>query len=290
MVIIKTMAHVTPNEQFESILKTVSIPTVSSHKGQNGKLLIIGGSTLFHAAALWAAEVASHFVDLLHFCSTVENNQVFLNLKSKFRNGIIVAQKDLDNYVEEDDCILVGPGMMREDHEEAQYTYDLTKRLMEKFPHKRFVFDAGAMQMMKKDWLKNMRQKPIVTPHQKEFARLFGVAIADLVIDEKKAIAQTMAEENNCIILLKTIADIVTDGKTTIAVEGGNSGLTKGGTGDVLAGLTAAFFTKNDAVTSAVLASLLLKSAAENLFQQSGLWYNTSDIVRQIPMEAKKLF
>jgi NAD(P)H-hydrate epimerase len=84
-----------------------------SHKGQNGKLLIIGGSTLFHAASLWAAEVASRFVDMIHFASTAENNEIFLHLKTIFRNGIVIARKSIPDYMLEDDAILIGPGMIR---------------------------------------------------------------------------------------------------------------------------------------------------------------------------------
>ena len=85
----------------------------NSHKGQNGRVLIIGGSSLFHSSSIWAAEIASYFVDIVHYSSTKENNEIFLSLKKKFRNGIVVEQKDLDEYVKEDDAILVGPGMLR---------------------------------------------------------------------------------------------------------------------------------------------------------------------------------
>jgi NAD(P)H-hydrate epimerase len=76
----------------------------------NGKVLIIGGSTLFHSASLWAAEIASYFVDMVHYSSTVENNEIFLKLKTIFRSGIIVHRKDLLHYVQEDDAILFRAG------------------------------------------------------------------------------------------------------------------------------------------------------------------------------------
>ncbi|NTU74163.1 hypothetical protein HGB07_08560, partial [Candidatus Roizmanbacteria bacterium] len=85
------------------------IPGPSTHKGQNGKILIVGGSQLFHAAILWSAETASHFVDMVHFASTEENNEIFLSLKKIFRNGIIVPRTNIDLYAKEDDVILIGP-------------------------------------------------------------------------------------------------------------------------------------------------------------------------------------
>ena len=68
--------------KLESILKQIYIPAGDSHKGQNGRLLVIGGSRLFHAASLWALEVASRIVDLVHYSSVEENNEIVQHLKN----------------------------------------------------------------------------------------------------------------------------------------------------------------------------------------------------------------
>ncbi len=265
----------------KTLFNKFNLPRSDSHKGQNGKVLIIGGSSLFHAASLWAAEVASHFSDMVHYSSTVENEKVFHDLKKIFRNGIIVPQNQLDHYVMEDDVILVGPGMMR-DGLEGKYTYELTKKLIEKFPGKRFVFDAGALQMMDKRWLKNLKTKAIITPHRKEFESLFGLPAEKNNVEE-------MAKQFKTVIVLKTIVDIISDGENTYTVEGGNAGLTKGGTGDVLGGLAASFYAKNSPLNSAVLASVLLKTTADSLFEDKGYWYNISDIINRLPEILKKV-
>src|SRR3989338_2357907 len=136
----------------KSFLSKLTLPKPNSHKGQNGRVLIIGGSSLFHSASIWAAEVASHFCDMVHYSSTVENQEIFLSLKKKFHNGIIVPQDKLNDYAAEDDAILIGSGMMREG-EEGKYTFDLTKSLIKNFPNKQFIFDAGSLQMMSPEWL-----------------------------------------------------------------------------------------------------------------------------------------
>jgi len=291
--------------------KKFNLPKENSHKGQNGKVLIIGGSSLFHAASLWAAEVASHFVDIVHYCSTKENQKIFLNLKTKFRNGIIVSKKDLIDYVEEDDAILVGPGMIRKDKsniknqiskihfknqkdlidikDEGLYTYFLPKFLIENFSQKKFVFDAGVLQMMEKEWLLKLKTPAILTPHQKEFERLFGEKIFDLDFEKKVEIVKKYAKKYKIIILIKAIKDVVSDGEKTYVVEGGNQGLTKGGSGDVLAGLVLSFYAKNKPLESAVFASILLKKTADVLFLEKGYWYNINNLIEAVPLVLKKI-
>jgi NAD(P)H-hydrate epimerase len=65
--------------------------------------------------------------------------------------------------------------------------------------------------------------------------------------------------------------------------------MTKGGTGDVLAGLVAALYCKNDAFTSVVAASYINKKAGEDLYSKKGFWFNASDLADQIPETMKKL-
>lgn len=291
------------------LLKDFYLPSAQSHKGQNGKVLIIGGSNLFHASSLWSAETASHVADMVHYSSTKENNEIFMGLKKKFRNGIIVARKDIPNYIKEDDSVLLGPGMVRTEeifrpederpiknleeldkieHEGIQ-TYYLTKYILQNFPDQKYVIDAGALQMMNPDWMLDLKEKPIITPHQKEFARLFGIDILNKTNDEKIKIVEEMAKKYHCVILLKAVMDVVSDGENTYVIEGGNVGLTKGGTGDVIGGLCAAFYSKNKATISSVMASCIVKRTADVLFKEKGFWYNTENLIEKIPQIIKEI-
>lgn len=273
----------------KSLFQKFYLPQSNSHKGQNGKVLVIGGSSLFHAASIWAAEVASHFADIVHYSSTKENNEIVLSLKKKFINGIVVPHSELDHYVKEDDAILVGPGMMRGESEEAKYTYSLTKHLIGDYPNKKFVFDAGSLQMMDPKWLKTLEISPIVTPHQIEFNELFDRDLRNFSIDKKAQCVKETAKKYNAIILLKAIADIISDGEKVYVIEGGNAGLTKGGTGDILGGLCVSFLSKEKPLESALYASILLKRTADGLFKTKGYWYNIYDLICEIPNELKHI-
>lgn len=263
-------------ELAKKYIKQLKVSDSNSHKGQNGKLLIVGGSSLFHAASLWSAEISSRIVDMVHYCSTEENNEIFTNLKTKFVNGIVVRQNDLFDYAKEDDCILIGPGMLRGDSDEAKYTKDVTKKLIEEFPEKKFVFDAGALQMMDPDWLLDLKTKPIITPHRQEFEKLFN-------IDASIQSVLEMSHKYKSVILMKNVSDVVSDGEECLEIVGGNPGLTKGGTGDVLAGLIASLNTRNNQFVSSTAGSILLKKSAEIIAEEKGNWYNTEELIAQIP-------
>lgn len=274
-------------------LKNLYVPPRDSHKGQNGKLLLIGGSHLFHAASLWSLSVASRIVDMVFYSSVPENNRIVHEAKKEFRDGIIVPRENLEEYVEEADCVLIGPGMMRtesmrgveymvssaaeamEAEHEGVQTYHLTKYLLKKYPTKRWVIDGGALQMMEKEWLNGMIEV-ILTPHHGEFERLF-----DLPPTEEN-VAQ-MAKVHKVTILRKGKEDVVCNATECVVIKGGNAGMTKGGTGDVLAGLVAALACKNDPFLAAKAGSYINKKAGETLFEKVGYMFNSSDLVAEIP-------
>ncbi len=297
-------------KQYFRLLK---LPLKSSHKGQNGKLLIIGGSHLFHAASLWALEVASRIVDLVHYASTKENNKIIHELKREFRNGIIIPRTEIENYIEEDDCVLIGPGMVRAEGDtskikytisnikeinriihEGMITYHLSKYLLLKYPHKKWVIDAGALQMIEPQWIP---KNSILTPHKREFLGLiskitnfqFSCQPRKVIFNKIQKYTEWFTKEYNCLVLLKGETDIITSKDKVEKIRGGNAGMTKGGTGDVLAGLVAGLYCKNDAFLSAVAGSYINKKAGEELFREKGYWYNASDLAKQIPKTMRKL-
>jgi NAD(P)H-hydrate epimerase len=267
-----------------------------SHKGQNGKLLIIGGSQLFHAASLWALKVASRIVDLVHYSSTEENNRLVHDLKKEFRDGIVVPRSEVESYVEEDDAILIGPGMTRDSE-----TDELTNKLLKKYSHKQWVIDAGALQMLDVNLIP---KNAILTPHRKEFELLWEKAFSPqssvLSPDEKlEEKVKVLATKYQCVVLVKGEVDIACNGSDSggricapgecVEIPGGNSGMTKGGTGDVLAGLIAALATKNDPFLAAVAGSFINKKAGDSLYQKVGPFFNASDLADEIPRVMKKL-
>lgn len=267
-------------------LSQIKLPASNSHKGQNGRLLIIGGSKLFHAASLWALKVASRIVDLVHYASVPENNQIVYDLKVEFRDGIVIARSDIETYIEEDDCILIGPGMTRDNE-----TKELTDRLLQKYKHKQWVIDAGALQMMD---LALIPRNAILTPHHREFTDLLMKSQevknnndggAKRLVDQ----VQQFARQYQCIVLVKGEIDLVSNsGEKYQEIVGGNAGMTKGGTGDVLAGLIAGLACKNDPFVATVAGAFFNKKAGDALFKKFSYFYNASDLADEIPKVMKE--
>ena len=98
-----------------------------------------------------------------------------------------------------------------------------------------------------------------------------------------------VANTYHCIVLLKGPKYIVSDGAHTQVIEGWNAGMTKGGTGDVLAGLIASLACKNDPFLATIAGSFINKKAGDELYASVGPFFNASDLAAQIPKTMKAL-
>lgn len=273
-----------------SDLKRLYIPPTNSSGEDNGQIAIIAGSELFHGAPMLATTVASRIVDMVFFTSPFEPlKDVADKVKSELFSFIWVPFDEVEKYIEKSDAILIGPGFMRFTSEKRiPTTYGgngkksraITKHLLTKFPQKKWVIDGGSLQVMEASWIP---ERAIVTPNKKEFQMLFDVPFPSLNLNEIEKMVEIMARKYKCIIVLKGPTTYVSDGTGTIRVEGGNAGLTKGGTGDVLAGLTVALLAKNDPFLAACSASYVIKYAADELYQHVGTNYNADDVAKRIP-------
>lgn len=291
------------------VLKDLYKPGENSHKGENGRLLVIGGSKLFHASIFWSADAASRFVDLVHFASPAKENNdlVRYKLKQGFWSGIVVDFGEVEEYIREDDCVLIGPGMMRGDAPQTQNSKLKTQNLLEagskddtrtivdtllaKYPEKKWVVDGGALQEVNVELL---NENCIVTPHHGEWERLCQKSkvksqkhnLKGETLDyQVEQVIDFSQKHNNVTVLLKGKVDIVCQGEEVVVVEGGNAGMTKGGTGDVLAGVVAGLYCKNDAFLAAQAGSYLTKKAGDRLFEQGGYWFNAGDLVREVSID-----
>ena len=101
---------------------------------------------------------------------------------------------------------------------------------------------------------------------------------------------EAIAKKNKCIIVKKDPkADIITDGKKTVLNKVHSRGMTKGGSGDVLAGLIAAFACKSDPFTAAVAGTYLNGYTGKLLEKKYGYNFCSSDLADLLSQSMKKL-
>ncbi len=269
-------------QEFDSeVLKRLYVPASSSHKSQNGKVMLIAGSKLFHAASIWPLTVMSRMADMVFYASISDNNELVMKMKEQFLNGIVIQRSKIEDYISESDVTLIGPGLPRKDGQQEgdDDTKELTEDLLKKYPNKKWVIDGGSLQTISPQ---NLPKTAIITPHKGEFQMLFGIEANEQTVVE-------MAKKYQITILAKGEKDIVATPLESVIVSGGNAGMTKGGTGDVLAGLVAALYAKNDAFVSACAASYINKKAGESLSQKVGFYFNASDLANEIPLILSQL-
>lgn len=271
----------------ESELRRLWRPREDSSGEDNGQVVIIGGSELFTGAPLLSLVAASRIVDMV-FLATPESDREAAEktvLFSKLKSVIWVPRDDLEAYVEKADAVLIGPGMKRfhaetDERPDEKRVFDgagtqtrmLTQYLLTKFPQKRWVVDGGSLQVIEAKWLP---KGAIITPNAKEYELLFGSQFSALG-------AQESAKKYAIVISYKGPVSYVTDGEMTYEIRGGNAGLTKGGTGDVQAGLTVGLAAKNEPILAAATASWVVKKTAEELYERVGFHFNADDVAGSV--------
>lgn len=252
------------------IVKRLILPRPNSRKRDNGRLLIIAGSDSYFGALVYCIKAASRLVDLIYLLTTPQNQKLVEKLKIKTAEFIPIKKFPDSKLLRDIDCILIGPGMGV-----SNQTKILTTGVLKS--GKKAVLDADALNVFDEKLKKLLNYNHILTPHRKEFLRLFK-------IPAKPQNVAAMAKKYHCHIVLKGPTDeIATPDGQTFQNTTGNAGLTKGGSGDVLAGLMAGLYCTNDAKVAAATACFVNGNAGDDLYTQAGTFYNAEDLVNQIP-------
>jgi len=263
-----------------NLLKSLYVPTGNLTKKENGQVTIIGGSSLFHGAPLLALKAASRIVGMVYFSSPEKSvGEIANKLKSELLSFIWVPWEEVGEYIKKSDSVLIGPGFMRYRSEKENgdgtcdsscvETEEITKNLLTKYPDKKWVIDAGSLQILKKEWIP---KNAILTPNIQEYKMLF----------DGKEVSEA-AKENNCIIVYKTAKAVICSPQECVEIGNENKGLVKGGTGDTQAGLTVALLAKNDPFLAASAARYIVVKTADKLFKTRGTFYNADDLADSIP-------
>lgn len=229
-----------------------------SHKGTHGHALLIAGSTNKMGAAIIASKACLRSgVGLLTVAFYSENKNVLFNSIPEAMYANYSVMNDLSSF----NAIGIGPGI-GVDEISLQYIYELYEN---KLP---VVFDADALNLIAKykiDW-KHFNFPFVLTPHPKEFDRLFGEHHSE---SERRNTAIQKAKELNCVIVLKGHKTFITDGIQNFENTTGNSGLAKGGSGDALTGMITSFLAQGYTTLEAAKLGVYLHGLAANITLQT---------------------
>ncbi|MFB6246284.1 MAG: NAD(P)H-hydrate dehydratase [Candidatus Pacearchaeota archaeon] len=273
----------------KSILKKVykSTRNPQAHKGNFGKVLIIGGNEKYTGAAglnaLSALAVLKSGSDLVEVASPERS----ANIIAKFSPDLItipldgkhLKTKHLKKLLKESEtanAFVIGSGLGRE--KETQKT--IRKFLKKvKIPG---VIDADAIYALSKKSKKPDLKSTILTPHKREFENLTNEKLSEDLNKKAKQVKE-QAEKLKSTILLKGKTDIISDGRETRINKTGNAYMTKGGTGDVLAGLTAGILSQgNNHIESGSAAAYINGKAGDNLAKTKKQTLLASDLIEEI--------
>ena len=211
------------------------------HKGNFGKLLLLGGSRGYTGAAFFAAMGALRSGAGLVFLGVPES--IYGIEAVKLNEPVIFPLPDAGGRLSADavpeiltrfpqmDAVLVGPGLGQ-----SEGTLAVVRAVLEKAECP-VVVDADGINVLSahRDLLRGRKSPTILTPHDGEFARLGGV-----IGEDRMSAAAALAEELGCVALLKGHETCITDGTDGYLNPTGNPGMAVGGSGDVLAGVITA--------------------------------------------------
>lgn len=273
-----------------------------SHKGDNGLILAVGGSEDFAGAVTLAGLAALRSgCDLVKIIApekvawainAYSPDLVTMKVKDKYFKGKYFSL--IKESMERFDVLLIGNGIGM-NKETKKFCQKTIKNII-KFK----VIDADALKSISMNDCKNS----IITPHSKELEYFLinskiNKSIIKNINNEKniikkseliKKITQKFLNKNN-IILLKGKIDIIISKNKIFYNKTGNAGMTKGGTGDVLAGLCAGFLAQSkDLLQSAINAAYFNGLIGDILLKKKkGFSYLASDMVEELKRARKIL-
>ncbi len=212
---------------------------LSAHKGDAGRVLLIAGSRTMPGAAVLAGRgalragaglvtIACQAPEMMASLPAALPEATYLELGAK-ELGAQLAERS-------DDAIVCGPGLGVTASVRA-----LVEELLERYEGS-VILDADALNVIgqEPERLADSRAQLVLTPHPGEASRLLGRRISSEPAERRDA-ALDLARRAEAIVCLKGAGTVVTDGERVEVNETGNAGMATAGSGDVLAGICAAY-------------------------------------------------
>jgi len=262
------------------------------HKGVYGHSLIIAGSDDKPGAAIMASISSLRSGAGLVTCASALNDiEVIAGANPEIMVLNDLTPEKLISEISGFNVVLAGPGMGIN-----SYTKIVVEGLL-KESKKPLILDADALNIMEgdSDILKRKIDAPVIlTPHPKEFSRISGYNISEIVEAPYK-FARNFSMEFNVYLILKGHRTIIStpDGKVFVN-QTGNSGMATAGSGDVLSGIISGLIARNLHIIdmeTILKASVFIHGFAGDLAKQNigEVGMTATDIVKYLPEAIKRI-
>ena len=269
------------------VLKVTRPRPSESHKGDFGRLLVVGGSEVYSGAPTLVTLAALRTgVDLAYLAAPEQTayaissmcpDLITIKLGGKHLN--LSDMPVLKKYIKTVDAVAMGPGLGL--HAETKKAVKAVIEAVET-AGKPLLLDADGLKAFAA-FKRKLKLPVVLTPHAGEYAILAGKKLPE-DLKGKVSEVQKTAAKLDAVILLKGAVDIVADGKRFKLNFTGNPCMTVGGTGDVLSGIVGAFLAqKVNPFEAAVAGAFVNGAAGDFVFEERGYHMVASDLIDWVP-------
>lgn len=271
------------------VKKFIPARKAKSRKGDNGIVLVVGGSYIYHGAPILSSIAALKCGTDLVYTSVPKVNVT--PTRSISPNLIVIPLVDQKLTLGAVNKLIgalphnlhsstIGMGLAIQ---EKNSLLHFVKSLLDR--DVRLSLDASALIPDVLPLLAN--KNVVVTPHAGEFERLFGEFPSNIK-NERIKLVEKKAKEFGITVLLKGATDVISNGSTTYLNEKKTPAMTVGGTGDVLSGLVAGLLSVNrNPLESAAAATFINGLAGKSAQKKLGLHMTSMDLLDEIPTVMK---
>lgn len=272
----------------EAILKKVITKRSSdTHKGDYGRILLIGGGENYGGAIIMSTSGAVNSGAGLTAVATHPVNLTALHARLPEAMFIDWRDAKLANLIKNMDVVVCGPGLGMSDLAK-QIMVILRRCTSEK---QTVVLDASALDLISQDksLLPTNAGHLILTPHQMEWQRLSQIRIPFQTDSANIDALNQLIPDSNAALVLKSNHTHVYDGKGQVFVNPlGNPGMATGGMGDTLAGIIGGFVAQFGPNIDTVLAAVYIHSLAGDLINKENYVVKPTEVSKVLPKLMKK--
>jgi len=255
------------------------VPKKDSHKGDNGRLLVIGGGPYIGAPAMSAMAAFRVGSDLVRIATPRLSFDHIASMTPAFimhrTSDDILTENDVPRLLElseKVDAVLIGPGLGTDER-----TMAAVREFMDRCK-KPMTVDADGITAISS--VPRIPDNVVITPHHKEF-EIFSAGSGDPVAD--------VSEHRNVTILIKGRIDTIAQWENIRMNRAGTPAMTVGGTGDVLSGIVAGLLSKGmSTYDAACLGAFICGTAGEKAFSKKSYGMIATDVIDMIPKVLKE--